>query len=84
MFGCKMTRIMPLGKPLGKPQAGRSTWTEGCTVLICPHCGKEVSGRVLIVYLPHSGPAFSGPSSWHGLECGKEWPREVGGSKREG
>ena len=44
--------------------------------IICPHCGSDISNRVLIVYPRHPGPAFSGPSMWHCPECGREWPRK--------
>ena len=56
---------------------------DGRPVVICPRCHKDVSGRVIIVYPPHPGPAFSGPSVWHCPDCGREWPREPAAKRRE-
>jgi hypothetical protein len=49
---------------------------ESGRIIICPHCGSDISDRVLIIYPPHPGPNFSGPSVWYCLECRGEWPRE--------
>ena len=57
---------------------------EGGRTIICPHCGSDISDRVLIIYPPDPGPAFSGPSMWHCPECGREWPRKPGVKGREG
>jgi hypothetical protein len=29
---------------------------EGGRTIICPHCGSDISDRVLIIYPPHPGP----------------------------
>jgi hypothetical protein len=49
---------------------------EGGRTIICPHCGSDISDRVLIICPPHLGPDFSGPSVWHCPRCGREWPCE--------
>ena len=46
----------------------------GRTLTICPHCRKDISGRVLIIHLPTS--AGDDWSVWHCQECRGEWPRE--------
>jgi hypothetical protein len=43
---------MPQRREVGRP------------VIICPHCGSNLSDRVLIIYPPHPRPDFSGPSVW--------------------
>ena len=56
---------------------------EDGRILICPHCHRGVSNRVLIIYVSSPGPAFSGPSVWHCLDCGGEWPRKPATKKQE-
>ena len=56
---------------------------DGRPVVICPHCKSDITRSVLVVYPPHPGPDFSGPSVWLCRECGGEWPHEPATKEQE-
>ena len=47
---------------------------NGRTITICPHCHKDISGRVLIIYRLTANSSET--SVWHCQECRGEWPYE--------
>src|SRR3712207_6783395 len=65
-----------------RPAAMNQRTENGRTITICPHCHRDISGRVLIIYYPQ--PDGSEVSMWHCQECKGEWPREPKEKKREG
>ena len=54
---------------------------EGRPITICPHCHKDILGRVLIIYYPL--PDGSERSRWHCQECKGEWKREPVAKRQE-
>ena len=41
----------------------------------CPHCKRDITARVLIIYYPQ--PDGTERSVWYCQECKGEWPRET-------
>jgi hypothetical protein len=54
----------------------------GHTITICPHCKRDISGRVLIIYRPLSDGDER--PVWHCQECRREWPTEPAITEQEG